>query len=132
MVSLVAHITSHWAMEAGRCASTTDIDENIFIGRQYMVIIALRSNSNDNIYIGRNAISGDGTSVRNRNIVLGNVLAAKVGDDQFAISADDGNGDNYWLVGNELFNVGIGTTNPTSKLTVDGSLNVSGVSTLAV
>ena len=45
--------------------------------------------------------------------------------------ADDGNGDNYWLVGNELFNVGIGTTNPTSKLTVDGSLNVSGVSTLA-
>ena len=116
---------------AGRCSSsTTNVDENIFIGRQ-AGNYALSSNSNDNIYIGRNAGSGDGTSERNRNIVLGNVLAAKVGNDQFAIGADDGNGDNYWLVGNELYNVGIGTTNPTSKLTVGGSLNVTGVSTLA-
>jgi hypothetical protein len=47
----------------------------------------------------------------------------------------DANPSKYWLVGNENFNVGIGTTNPTSKLTVKGNtsletLNVSGVSTL--
>jgi Fe-S cluster biogenesis protein NfuA len=31
---------------------------------------------------------------------------------------------NYWLVGDENFNVGIGTTNPTSKLTVGGDVKV--------
>jgi hypothetical protein len=38
---------------------------------------------------------------------------------QFAVGIrTDSNPANYWLVGNENFNVGIGTTNPTSKLTV--------------
>lgn len=35
----------------------------------------------------------------------------------------------YWIVGNENFDVGIGTTNPKSKLDVVGDANVSGVVT---
>ena len=56
---------------------------------------------------------------------------------QFAVGIrTDANASRYWLVGDENFNVGIGTTNPTSKLTVKGNtsletLNVSGVSTFS-
>ena len=32
---------------------------------------------------------------------------------------------NYWLVGNENFNIGIGTTNPTSKLEVGGTVTAT-------
>ena len=35
----------------------------------------------------------------------------------------DANPSKYWLVGDENFNVGIGTTNPTSKLTVGGDIS---------
>jgi len=51
-------------------------------------------------------------------------------DTQFAVGIrTDANPANYWLVGNENFNVGIGTTNPTSKLTVqNGDIKV-GVNT---
>lgn len=46
-------------------------------------------------------------------------------DTQLAIGVrTDANPANYWLVGNENFNVGIGTTNPTSKLTVGGDVKV--------
>ena len=36
---------------------------------------------------------------------------------------------NYWIVGDENFNIGIGTTNPTAKLDVGGDVNVSGIIT---
>jgi len=51
-------------------------------------------------------------------------------DNQFAVGVrTDANPANYWLVGDENFNVGIGTTNPTSKLTVQsGDIRV-GVNT---
>lgn len=46
-------------------------------------------------------------------------------DTQLAIGVrTDANPSKYWLVGNENFNVGIGTTNPTSKLTVGGDVKV--------
>ena len=49
---------------------------------------------------------------------------------QFAVGIrTDVNPSKYWLVGDENFNIGIGTTNPTSKLTVQGNVNVSGVAT---
>jgi len=41
----------------------------------------------------------------------------------------DTNPSKYWVVGDENFNIGIGTDNPTSKLTVGGDVNVSGIIT---
>ncbi len=51
---------------------------------------------------------------------------------QFAVGIrTDANPSKYWLVGDENFNVGIGTTNPQTKLTVQGNVNVSGAVTAA-
>jgi hypothetical protein len=44
-------------------------------------------------------------------------------DTQFAVGVrTDANPSKYWLVGDENFNVGIGTTNPTEKLSVGGNI----------
>jgi hypothetical protein len=49
-------------------------------------------------------------------------------DTQLAIGIrTDANPANYWIVGNENFNVGIGTTNPQYKLDVGGDINASGI-----
>lgn len=46
-------------------------------------------------------------------------------DMQFAVGLrTDTNDSKYWIVGNENFDVGIGTTNPTSKLQVGGDVKV--------
>ena len=37
----------------------------------------------------------------------------------------------YWLVGDENFNIGIGSNAPTAKLDVNGTLKVSGVATFS-
>lgn len=50
-------------------------------------------------------------------------------DKQFAVGLNTTGTSEYWLVGNENFNVGIGTTNPTSKLHVLGNARISGIVT---
>lgn len=88
---------------------------NIFLG-SYSGISASSSNK---IIIGRGY---------NYNYLFDSPSTTK--DTQFAVGIrTDSNQSKYWLVGNENFNVGIGTTNPTSKLTVDGDVNVSGILT---
>lgn len=95
---------------------------NIFVGRG--AGSANESGSN-NIYFGTNAGS-DNVSGTN-NVVIGNSQQAPItsGDNQLAI----GIGNTSWIIGNSSYNIGIGTTNPTSKLTVNGGFFVSGIST---
>jgi len=93
-----------------------------------------------NIFLGpRNGISASASY----KVIIGSGYLANYFDspnttksNQFAVGIrTDANASKYWLVGDENFNVGIGTTNPTSKLTVQGNtsletLSVSGISTL--
>jgi len=46
-------------------------------------------------------------------------------DNQFAVGINTTGTSEYWLVGDENFNIGIGTTNPTSKLTVGGDVTAT-------
>jgi hypothetical protein len=73
------------------------------------------------LYAGRNQTSG------NRNVAIGyNVqLPNTTGDDQLTIGSDT----NSWITGNSSYNVGLGTTNPTSKLWVNGDGYFAGVVT---
>jgi hypothetical protein len=94
----------------------------------------------NNVFLGaRNGISVSASY----KVIIGSGNLANYFDspdttksNQFAVGIrTDANPSKYWLVGDENFNVGIGTTNPTSKLTVQGNtsletLSVSGISTL--
>lgn len=88
---------------------------NIFLG-SYSGISASTSNK---IIIGRgynyNYFFDSPSTIKNTQLAIG--------------IRTDANPSKYWLVGNENFNVGIGTTNPSSKLTVGGDVNVSGILT---
>ncbi len=86
---------------------------------------------NHNTFLG--AFSGISTSASNK-IILGRGNAFNqlfdapnpTNDTQFAVGVrTDANPSKYWLVGDENFNVGIGTTNPTTKLQVGGTVNAT-------
>jgi len=76
-----------------------------------------------NVYIGYSVVS---SGIGSENIVIGyNRSLPTSGNNQLVI----GSGSSDWIVGNSSYNVGIGTINPTSKLTVTGDVLVSGVVT---
>jgi hypothetical protein len=104
-------------------------------GASYNVVLGYNAGSslvggNGNIFFGNgaadNQISGD------NNIAIGNGIRLPKTNSGYQLAIgikSDVTATKYWLVGNESFNVGIGTTNPTSKLTVNGDVNISGVVT---
>jgi hypothetical protein len=82
----------------------------------------------NNIFLGHN--TGISTSSSNK-IIIGRGFNASnlfdspstTKDTQLAIGTRTSTSSaNYWIVGDENFNVGVGTTNPTSKLTVNGDI----------
>jgi hypothetical protein len=114
--------------------NTTGIFNNFF---GYYAGVANITGTN-NIYLGN--ISGISTSASNK-IIVGSGLNNNylfdspdtTKDNQFAIGIrTDNNPSKYWLVGNESYNIGIGTTNPTSKLHVVGDSLVTGITTVGL
>ena len=78
----------------------------------------------NNVYIGYAAGSNETGS---ENVIIGSNQSTPIlnGSNQLVIGAVSGT----WINGNSSYNVGIGLTNPTSKLTVQGNVLVSGVTT---
>ena len=83
------------------------------------------TSGSDNIYIGQE--TGNANVTGSENIIIGKDQNAPIlnGSNQLVIGA----GSTTWITGNSSYNVGIGLTNPTSKLTVQGDVLVSGVTT---
>jgi hypothetical protein len=88
----------------------------------------------NNVFLGaRNGIS---TSASYK-VIIGSGYLANYFDspdtnksNQFAVGIrTDANDSKYWLVGDENFNIGIGNTNPTSKLQVQGDVYITGILT---
>ena len=87
------------------------------------------TSGNYNIFLGNYTGAHTTTSYR---VIVGTSTSYDVGfdapkelDKQFAVGLNTTGTAEYWLVGNENFNIGIGTTNPTSKLTVGGTVNAT-------
>ena len=78
----------------------------------------------NNVYIGYAAGSNETGS---ENVIIGSNQSTPIlnGSNQLVIGAVSGT----WINGNSSYNVGIGTTNPTSKLTVTGDAKITGVTT---
>jgi glutamate synthase domain-containing protein 3 len=81
-----------------------------------------------NIFIGE--MTGNSNQTGSGNVCIGYGQNTPIlnGSNQLVIGSGF-SADNYWIVGNENFNVGIGTTNPTSKLTVGGQFQSTGIGT---
>lgn len=89
---------------------------------------AYNTTGSNNIFFGSH--TGASTTASNK-IIFGNGFDIEnlfdspdtTKDTQLAIGVRNSSAPaNYWLVGNENFNVGIGVTDPTSKLTVGGDI----------
>ena len=101
----------------GNC--NTSGSNNNFLGCQAGYCNALGS---DNIFFGRQAGYNNVSGSQNVAIGVSQQTPILNGDNQLVIGA----GNTAWINGNASFNVGIGTTNPTSKLHVVGSGNFTG------
>jgi hypothetical protein len=101
----------------GNC--NTSGSNNNFLGCQAGYCNALGS---DNIFFGRQAGYNNVSGSQNVAIGYNQNTPITSGDNQLVIGA----GNTAWINGNASFNVGIGTTNPTSKLHVVGSGNFTG------
>ena len=144
---------------SGKCL--TQSGENVYLGTNS----GKNTTGGTNIAIGKNAYCGSSTGSKNiilgelagrcltsgscnlligvgagclltsgsKNIMMGCCVNAPSATDNSQLAI--GHGTDYWITGNSDFNVGIGTTNATSKLDVigdtkfDGNLNVTGLST---
>lgn len=108
----------------GRNAGNRNLsgNDNIFIGRDSGF---LNEDGNDNIFIGKG--SGYSNVSGSNNVSIGNSQSPPIpsGSNQLSIGVEN----NRWIVGNDQFNVGIGTTIPNSKLSVVGNVAVSGIVT---
>ena len=123
----------------GSCSEFSGF-RNTFVGKSAgKDITSARGNAFLGFYAGENITTGCYNSTLGHkagcNITTGNsniaigcdvFVPSETGSNQLAI----GSGTNRWIAGNSDFNVGIGsTTNPTSRLTVTGDVNISGVAT---
>lgn len=99
-----------------------DGDYNVFIGENSGFS---NQTGNDNIFIGRG--SGYTNESGSNNVSIGNSHSLPIpdGSNQLSIGVNQ----NRWITGDQNFNVGIGTTVSSSKLTVFGNTNVVGVVT---
>lgn len=120
---------------------------NNFFGSYSGVLNTTGTNNNFFGYLSGGSYSVGGNTIGSRNIFFGNyngfsssasnkiIIGSGYNysnyfdspdttkDNQLAIGIRTSSAPSkYWLVGNENFNVGIGTTNPTSKLTVGGDI----------
>jgi len=122
-------------------ASITSGDRNIFIGDgagentssgSYNTFLGLQAGRNNstgsfNLFLGHQA--GLNPSSGDSNIIIGHdVFNTPIpgGSNQLII----GFGNTSWITGNNSGNVGIGTTNPSSKLDVNGNTKITGTVTL--
>ena len=122
-------------------ASITSGERNIFIGDgagestssgQYNTFLGTQAGRNNqtgsfNLFLGHQA--GLNPNSGNSNIIIGHdVLGPPIdnGSNQLVI----GFGNTSWITGNSSGNVGIGTTNPTEKLYVNGNTKITGTVTL--
>jgi hypothetical protein len=103
-------------------SNTTGSDNNFFGS------FAGQSNTtgSDNIYIGQE--TGNNNVTGSQNVIIGKGQNAPIlnGSNQLVIGA----GSTSWITGNSSYNVGIGTTRPTSKLHVLGDTLITGVTTI--
>jgi len=114
---------------ANNTNTTANYNTSIGVGA-----LASNTTGTKNVAIGAMAGQG-GPQLGSYNVLIGSaegsyssptyVPPITDGSNQLVIGA----GYTAWIYGNSSYNVGIGTTNPTSTLTVQGDLSVTGVST---
>jgi hypothetical protein len=98
---------------------------NVALGSSALYSI---STGNQNVALGSS--TGIGITTGNQNVVIGfnQTTPILTGSNQLVIGA----GNTSWINGNSSYNVGIGTTLPTSKLHVVGTTLITGITTVGL